>query len=127
MSYPAISLATATAYRHRRPPKRLQTARQPPIHPNSSPDHRFCNFLTPLPLSSRCLSVSTGGFGLDRNGLSNVFLESFVDTNIKDLTILFQDLNSGAHGSAGKFTLEQLRVIKTRVEDAIDFVCEVAS
>ena len=64
---------------------------------------------------------------LDRSGLSNVLLESFVDTNIKDLTILFQDLNSGAHGSAGKFTLEQLRVIKTRVEDAIDFVCEVVS
>ena len=64
---------------------------------------------------------------LDLSGLSNVLLESFIDTNIMDLTILFQDLNSGAHGSAGKFTLEQLRVIKTRVEDAIDFVCEVVS
>ena len=66
-------------------------------------------------------------FCLDRSGLSNVLLESFVDTNIKDLTILFQDLNSGAHGSAGKFTLEQLSVIKTRVEDAIDFICAVVS
>ena len=64
---------------------------------------------------------------LDRSGLSNVLLESFIDTNIKDLTILFQDLNSGAHGSAGKFTLEQLGAIKTRVEDAIEFVCEVVS
>ena len=66
-------------------------------------------------------------FCLDRNGLDNVLLESFVDTNIKDLTVLFNDLNSGAHGSAGKFTLEQLGVIKTRVEDALDFVCEVVS
>ena len=28
------------------------------------PDHRACNSLTPLPLSSRRLSVSTGGFGI---------------------------------------------------------------
>ena len=48
MSYPAISLATATAGRHRCPQKRLQTARQPPVYPNSSPDHRACNSLTPF-------------------------------------------------------------------------------
>ena len=53
MSYPAISLATATA------------ALQLPVYPNSSPDHRACNSLTPLPLSSRRLSVSTGGFGVN--------------------------------------------------------------
>ena len=46
MSYPAISLATATVGRHRRPQKRLQTARQPPVYPNSSPDYRACNSLT---------------------------------------------------------------------------------
>ena len=50
MSYPAISLATATVGRHRCPQKRLQTARQPPVHPNSSPDHRACNSLTPFRL-----------------------------------------------------------------------------
>ncbi len=41
VSYPAISLATATVGRHRCPPKRLQTARQPPVYP-LSPDHRAC-------------------------------------------------------------------------------------
>ena len=46
MSYPAISLATATVSRHRRPQKRLQTARQPPVYPSSSPDYRAC---TPSP------------------------------------------------------------------------------
>ena len=30
------------------PPKRQQTARQPPVYPNSSPDHRACNSLTPF-------------------------------------------------------------------------------
>ena len=48
VSYPAISLATATAGRHRCPQKRLQTAHQPPVYPNSSPDHRACNSLTPF-------------------------------------------------------------------------------
>ena len=64
---------------------------------------------------------------LDRSGSANVLLEGFIEANIRDLTILFDDLNSGAHGSAGKFTLEQLAAIKSRVEDAIDFICEIAS
>ena len=64
---------------------------------------------------------------LDRSGLANVFLEGFVEANIKDLSTLFSDLNSGAHGSAGKFTLEQLATVKSRVEDAIDFICEIVS
>ena len=86
---------------------------------------RFPNCqLTELGTPTRRAKVQ---FCLDRSGLSNVVLESFVDTNIKDLTILFRDLNSGAHGSAGKFTLEQLRMIKTRVEDAIDFISAVVS
>ena len=67
VSYPAISLTTAAAGRHRCPQKRLQTARQPPVYPNSSPDHRACNSLTPLPLSSRRPSVSIGGFGFILN------------------------------------------------------------
>ena len=64
VSYPAISLATATVSRHRRPQKRLQITLQPPVYPNSSPEHHACNSLTPPPLSSRRPSVSTGGFGL---------------------------------------------------------------
>ena len=60
VSYPAISLTTAAAGRHRCPQKRLQTARQPPVYTNSSPDHRACNSLTPLPLSSRRPSVDSG-------------------------------------------------------------------
>ena len=62
---------------------------------------------------------------LNRNGLTDVSLESFVEVNIGDLTVLFDDLNSGAHGTAGKFDLQQLTGIKNRVEDAIDFMCQV--
>ena len=64
---------------------------------------------------------------LNRSGKSHVVLESFIDTNIRDLTLLFKDLNSGTHGPAGIFTLTQLSAIKTRVEDAIEFVTEVVS
>ena len=46
------------------PPKAPATARQPPVYPNSSPDHRACNSLPPLPLSSRPPSGPIGGFGL---------------------------------------------------------------
>ena len=71
MSYPAISLATATVGRHRCPQKRLQTARQPPVYPNSSPDHRACNSLTPFrcphPVHP-CPSVDSGLLGLFAQG-----------------------------------------------------------
>ena len=63
MSYPAIWLATATVGRHRCPQKRLQTARQPPVYPNSSPDHHACNSLTPFRcphVVHPCQSVDSG-------------------------------------------------------------------
>ena len=49
MSYPAISLATATVGRHRCPQKRLQTARQPPVYPNRA---RIIAPVTPSPPSA---------------------------------------------------------------------------
>ena len=57
MSYPAISLATATVGCHRCPQKRLQTARQPPVYTNSSPDHRACNSLTPAAVLTPSIPV----------------------------------------------------------------------
>ena len=62
---------------------------------------------------------------LDRNGLNNEALEDFIAANIDDLSVLFKDLNTGAHGPAGKFSLPQLTAIKIRVEDAIEFICEI--
>ena len=43
----------ATVGRHTVPPKAPADRRQPPIYPNSSPDRRVCNFLTPLQCRSR--------------------------------------------------------------------------
>jgi hypothetical protein len=64
---------------------------------------------------------------LDRSGLNNGALEDFADVNINDLSVLFEDLNAGTHGPAGRFSLPQLIAIKTRVEDAIDFVFEIVN
>ena len=64
---------------------------------------------------------------LDRSGLNNRSLEDFIDVNINNLSVLFKDLNAGAHGPAGKFSLPQLTAIKTRVEDSIDFLCEIVT
>jgi len=49
-------------------------------------------------------------------------LESFVDSDINDLLSLFKTLNDGTHGSAGRFTIQQLLKLKKRVEDSISFI-----
>ena len=49
--------------------RRLKTVRRPPIYPKT-PGHLPCSSLThPLPLSSRRLSVSFGGFGISARDL----------------------------------------------------------
>ena len=65
MSYPAISLSTATVGRHRCPQKRLQTARQPPVYPNSSPElpefgHSALESLR-QPLEDQVVTISRAG------------------------------------------------------------------
>jgi len=64
---------------------------------------------------------------LDRSGVAHETLEEFIDSNTKDLSALFQDLNSGTHGPAGEYSLPQLVAIKTRVEDFIEFMCAIVS
>ena len=62
---------------------------------------------------------------LDRNDSVNDELENFIDANIDNVVLLFNELNSGTHGPAGKYSLQQLVSIKIRVEDAIRFMCEI--
>ena len=64
MSYPAISLTTATVGRHRHPQKRLQTAADPASTRIRAPTIHVCYFLSPLLVSSPRPSLSIGGFGL---------------------------------------------------------------
>lgn len=59
---------------------------------------------------------------LARIGQAEESLVTFVDNDIENVIALFNDFNSGAHGSAGTFDLPKLKAIKTRVEHAIQFL-----
>ena len=76
--------------------------------------------LTPQGVPTRRQKLS---YCLARGGKHDSALEGFGEANIKDVSALFKELNAGTHGQAGRFSLPQLTAIKTRVEDAIGFVC----
>ena len=87
--------------------------------------HRFPNAdLTPQGAPTRRAKIR---YCLDRSGRASEVLGDFGEADINDLLTLFKELNTGTHGPAGRFSLTHLTAIKARVEDAIDFVCEVAS
>lgn len=62
---------------------------------------------------------------LTQKSIHSETLENFVDSDIDELLSLFRTLNDGTHGSAGKFTIQQLLKLKKRVEDSIQFVTEL--
>lgn len=64
---------------------------------------------------------------LRRSGLDLDGLADFVENDIDNVLALFGEFNSGTHGDAGRFNLEQLRALKVRVEDAILFVLRIAT
>lgn len=53
-------------------------------------------------------------------------LVDFTESNINDVMNLFRDFNDGTHGSAGRYSYDQLLKLKTRVEDSILYLYEVA-
>ncbi len=66
-------------------------------------------------------------FCLRRCGTYGPVLEDFVEEDITDVLVLFDEFNQGTHGSAGRFSLGQLGALKTRVEDAIRFILRIAA
>lgn len=61
-------------------------------------------------------------FCLRHAGAHDEALEDFLEKDMENVLALFAEFNKGTHGGVGSFHLEQLRAIKTRVEDAIRFV-----
>ena len=51
---------------------------------------------------------------------------SFVEADIKNILELNQLLSGGTHGPAGKFTFTKLVQVKKRVEQGINFLCEIS-
>lgn len=64
---------------------------------------------------------------MHRKGLVDSNVETFIDSDIENILELFHTLSKGTHGEAGKYSTNQLAVIKTRVEDGLIFLCDIAS
>ena len=62
---------------------------------------------------------------LTQKSLHSDSFENFVDSDIDELLSIFRTLNDGTHGSAGRFSIQQLSKLKKRVEDSIKFIAEL--
>ncbi|AJD49701.1 hypothetical protein S7S_16445 [Isoalcanivorax pacificus W11-5] len=63
---------------------------------------------------------------LNRCGLLTQEAVDFVDEDVKNVLALFRVFNDGTHGASGKFGLNQLISIKTRVEDGIAYLFSIS-
>ena len=52
---------------------------------------------------------------------------SFVDADITNILELFHVLSDGTHGVAGRYDHQKLMQVKKRVEQGINFLCEIAA
>ena len=64
-------------------------------------------------------------FFLHHGNMAKEPLADFVEEDMKNVLQLFHEFNAGTHGSAGRFSLDQLSAIKTRVEHAVEFLWSV--
>ena len=61
-------------------------------------------------------------FCLERKVVVAPELVDFINEDLENVSMLFGVFNEGTHGAAGKFDLDELASLKTRVEDAIRFL-----
>lgn len=52
---------------------------------------------------------------------------AFVEEDIKNILELNHLLSGGTHGPAGKYSFDQLLQVKKRVEQGVNFLCEISS
>lgn len=87
-----------------------------------------------LALTPGCETTSSGQptrkekirYLLSRCGLLTAEAVDFVDEDVKNVLALFRVFNDGTHGSSGKFGLNKLMSIKTRVEDGITYLFSIS-
>ena len=51
--------------------------------------------------------------------------DEFIDNDIDNILELYHILSDGTHGEAGRYNIIQLKAIKKRVEDGINFLCSI--
>lgn len=86
-----------------------------------------------LALNSNCEKIQNGQptrkekirYLLNRCGLLTAEAVDFVDEDVKNVLALFRVFNNGTHGSSGKFGLNKLMSIKTRVENGITYLFSI--
>lgn len=61
---------------------------------------------------------------LYQKGVNDVDIEEFIHSDIENILSLLYELNGGTHGKSGKYTINQLKSIKKRVERGLNFLCE---
>jgi len=66
-------------------------------------------------------------FLLRKKELENEVLADFIDDDIDNIIELFDTLNTGTHGAAGRYDLSTLESIKRRVEDSLGFLSRIAT
>ncbi len=64
-------------------------------------------------------------FMLQKSGIINDAAVDFVDEDVKNVLALFRVFNEGAHGSSGRFGIDKLMAIKTRVENGITYLSSI--
>ena len=65
-------------------------------------------------------------FLLGKTGISSDAAVNFVDEDVKNVLALFKVFNEGTHGSSGKFSIDKLMTIKTRVENGISYLSSIS-
>ncbi len=63
-------------------------------------------------------------YAMKKKGLSNDLITEFAITDIESTIGLINELSDGTHGSANKYTINQLKSFKRRFEDGIHFICK---
>lgn len=62
---------------------------------------------------------------LYKKGIELTSADEFIDNDIDNILELYHTLSDGTHGKAGRYSINQLKLIKKRVEDGIRFLCEL--
>lgn len=62
-----------------------------------------------------------------RNRNMNNCVADFADADIQNIIDLFSVFNGATHGAAGKYEYEKLLLVKKRVEQGINFLCEISA
>lgn len=62
---------------------------------------------------------------LYKKGIDIKNATEFIDNDIDNILELYHILSDGTHGEAGRYSIIQLKAIKKRVEDGINFLCSI--